>query len=283
MKLKHYGVVLIPACVATFVFRLVEVVLAVDPQTGYYRSGAILPMIFNLFMAALVIFFATMLFVTKKESHSAVIRLYKPSVFDNVVGIAASVALFAASLFELLENTVGYALSLSDLLSLWSLWQTLCALLAAVFVIFFVTYPRKTAKKPGWQIFSLGLMLYYLVLLLKSFATPDVVFSQAFGIYDVAFYGLTAAAALNLSKVLTGIHCRRMYTFFTFASALACALRLANAVLRVLPGDPYGIPMDLFPFVGDLLVTIFLISLAKKLIVRRKRSAGDLPEYPGQM
>ncbi len=271
MKLKHYGVALVPFCLAAFLFRAMELILAIDPKTGYFETGAWIPYVFDGFLVATAIFFATVLF-RKREPKPAAVRLYRASLFDAVVGIAGAVLLVAAALFRLFSGISDGSVTVDGSLFLSAVfWRGIFAVLAAVFLIFFVTYPKKSAKNNGWRIMSLALTAYYLFLLLVNFQDLDVVFSRSYGIYLITFYGIAAAASINFSKILARLFGRKAFVLFTCLMAVMASVRVADAVLWLIPGNPYGVPMDLFGFLADVCLTVLLLSQMKKLMLKRRR------------
>lgn len=278
MKLKHYGVALVPACLAAFLFRAVVLILAVDPKTGYFASGTVLPMIFDGFLGVVALFFCSVLLM-RKEPKPTVVRLYRASVFDTIFGISGAVLLVTKSVFGLLSGIASGTVTVDkSLLINGAVWETVFALLTAVFLIFFVTYPKKSAKQNGWRVMSLSLTVYYLFLLVTNFQDLDVVFSRSFGIYLITFYGLTAAAGINFSKILARLFGRKVFTLFTCLAAVLLAVRLADAVLYLIPGNPYAIPMDLFGFGADACVTALMLSQMGKLMKRKKKKAEETTE-----
>ena len=70
MKLKHYPMLLIPACLITFVFRALELILYIDPRSGYFTVGAIMPSIFNVFLILVALLFASVLFTKPPRSEA---------------------------------------------------------------------------------------------------------------------------------------------------------------------------------------------------------------------
>ncbi len=280
MKLKYYGTALVPVCLAAFVFRAVVLILAVDPQTRYFVSGSIIPTIFDIFLILIALFFCSVLLM-KKEPRPAVVRLYRASLFDTVLGIAGSVLLVAAALFRFFSGLAsGTVIPDVTILLRSELWQLILSLLTAIFLIFFVTYPKRSAKQNPWRIMSLSLTVYYLFLLIVNFQDLDVVFSRAFGIYLITFYGVAAASGINFSKILARLFGRKIFILFTCLMAVLTSVRLADAVLYLIPGNPYAIPMDIFGFFADVCITALMLSQMKKLMQSRKKKlpAEEIPE-----
>ena len=271
MRLKHYGMALVPLCLAAFLFRAMELILAIDPKTGYFVSGSFLPILFDGFLILIALFFGTVLF-SKREPKPAVFRLYRATAFDTVFGILASVLLVTTALYRLFSELSTGMISLDQtMLSAPGLWQLILSLLVAVFLIFFVTYPKRSAKQNHWRIMSLSLTVYYLFLLVLNFQDLDVVFSRAFGIYLITFYGVAAACSINFSKILARLFGRKLFIYFACMMGILMAVRLADAVLFLIPGNPYAIPMDLFGFFADLCITILMLSQMKKLMLKRRK------------
>lgn len=271
MKLKYYGIALVPICLAAFLFRAVELILAIDPKTGYFVSGSLIPLLFDGFLLLATLFFASVLFL-KKEPKPAVVRLYRATLFDTIFGIAGSVLLITAGLYRFFGSLAAQTLVFDKtLITNPDLWQLILAVLSAVFLIFFVTYPKLSAKQNGWRIMSLSLSVYYVFLLLTNFQDLSVVFSRCYGIYLISFYGVAAAAGINFSKILARLFGRKLFILFTCLMALLTALRLADGILYLIPGNPYAIPFDLFGFLADACITALMLSQMEKLIKRRKK------------
>ncbi len=290
MKLKHYGMALVPICLAAFLFRAMELILAIDPKTGYFLTGSLFPILFDGFLILIALFFATVFFM-KREPKPAVFRLYRATVFDTIFGIAGSILLVTTALYRLFSDLATGVLSLDKtLLTSPTLWQMILSLLVAVFLIFFVTYPKKSAKQNGWRIMSLSLTAYYLFLLVLNFQNLDVVFSRAYGIYLITFYGVAAACSINFSKILARLFGRKLFIFFACILGVLASVRFADAILYLIPGNPYAIPMDLFGFTGDICITVLMLSQMKKLMLKKKKkpvveeviSEEVLPEEPIQ-
>ena len=290
MKLKHYGMALVPICLAAFLFRAMELILAIDPKTGYFLTGSLFPILFDGFLILIALFFATVFFM-KREPKPAVFRLYRATVFDTIFGIAGSILLVTTALYRLFSDLATGVLSLDKtLLTSPTLWQMILSLLVAVFLIFFVTYPKKSAKQNGWRIMSLSLTAYYLFLLVLNFQNLDVVFSRAYGIYLITFYGVAAACSINFSKILARLFGRKLFIFFACILGVLASVRFADAILYLIPGNPYAIPMDLFGFTRDICITVLMLSQMKKLMLKKKKkpvveeviSEEVLPEEPIQ-
>ncbi len=271
MKLKHYGVALVPCCLVAFLFRAMELILALDPKTGYFEIGAWQPVAFDLFLVSIAVFFGTVLF-RKKESKPATVRLYRATLFDVIVGIAGAVLLIAAALYRFFSQVADGTLTVDGHLFLTPLfWQIVLGVLAAIFMIFFVTYPKKSAKNNGWRVMSMALTAYYLFLLLVNFQDLEVVFSRSYGIYLITFYGIAAATWVNFSKIMARIPGRKGFVFFTCLLGVLGTVRVADLVLWFIPGNPYCVPMDLLSLLADLCITVFLLSQMKKVTAKRRR------------
>lgn len=280
MKMKRYATVLVPICLVTFLFRALELILSIDPRTGSFTPKSILPTAFNVALILFTLLLATVMF-TKKEPKPVAVRLYRASLFDLIVGIAAAVSMIAASLFEMIPLFFTPDFSLAAIFASLAFWRFLLAFAGGTFLIFFVTYPRGTIRRNVWKIFSLSLTAYFILLLLANFNDFEVVFSQAFGIYTVTFYAIAALASVSLSKIFVRLVGRRTFVLFTCLMSMLMALRLADAVIYLLPGNPYAIPMDLFTTVTDLLVTLLFLSQMKKVMKNKKKRRRPDPDQEG--
>lgn len=270
MRLKHYTTLLGPACLFVFVLRAVELIVSIDPITKEFSTHAIFPTIFNVVLLLLALFFATVLF-TKTEPKPATVRLGRPLIFDVFIGVASSMTMIASALFSLIFTVAEKQIPWNKLYTHGDFWQSVLAIGAAIFIIFYVTYPKRSVKKNLWRVLSLFLSGYMLCLLIRNFTDMDVVFSRSYGIYLIIFYGMAAAASIGLSKIMARLIGRKTFTLFTCLMALFMALRMADTVLYLIPGNPYNIPCDLFTNITDLLLTLLYVSQMKKLLKGRKR------------
>ncbi len=271
MRLKHYGIALVPICLAAFLFRAVELIVAIDPKTGYFVSGSVLPFIFDGFLILVSAFFCSVLLM-RKEPKPTVVRLYRASIFDTVFGILGSVLLITAALYRFFSAVAAGTIALNKTLVVHpALWQLILAVLSAVFLIFFVTYPKKSAKQNLWRVMSLSLTVYYIFLLLMNFQDLSIVFSRSYGIYMICFYGIAAAVGINFSKILARLFGRKFFILFTCLMTVLMAVRLADGVLFLIPGNPYAIPFDLFGFLADGCITALMLSQMLKLMKKRKK------------
>lgn len=271
MKIKWYKRILPPACLAIFLFRLLEVRMVTDSATGMVKVNSAAEILFNVVLALLALFFCSALFM-KREPKPAAPRLYRENKSDAIFGIGGAVLTVTAGLFRFFsELTDGvFALDLK-IFGQAAFWQLLLGVVSALFLIFYVTWPKVSAKQDLWRILSLSLTASYVTMMVDSFMNSDVVFSHLHGVFTVTFYGLAAAASVNLSKVLCRLTGRRGLLIFSNLSALVLSLRLADAVLYLLPGNPYGIEIALFSLGADVFITLLLLSQAYKLFKKVKR------------
>ena len=270
MKLKHYTTLLGPACLFLFVLRAIELIITIDPVSKQFSTHSIFPTVFNVVLLLLALFFATVLF-TKTEPKPATVRLARPSLFDVIIGVVSSMAMISSALFSLIFTVAEGSVPFNKIYTSGDFWQSVLAIGAAIFIIFYVTYPKRSVKKNLWRVLSLFLSGYTLCLLIRNFTDMDVVFSRSFGIYLIIFYGMAAAASISLSKIMARLIGRKTFTLFTCLMALFMALRMADTVLYLIPGNPYDIPCDLFTTVTDLLLTLLYLSQMKKLLKGKKR------------
>lgn len=278
MKLKHYPMLLIPVCLVTFVLRALELILCIDPRSGYFTVGSVLPTVMNVFLLLVALLFATVL-LTKRELKPTAVRLRRASRTELILGIAAAMATVAYALSRWLVLLFDKTVPLSDCIKSPDFLLVLLALGSAVFLIFYVTYPKVSAKQNLWRAMSLFLTGYTLLLLVRNFLDPDVAFSHAFGIYHVVFYGMAAAASVSFSKIMARLFGRKAFFFFTCMMTVFAALRLADTVLALIPENPYAVPETLFATVADLLLTGFYLWQMKKLLkpVKKRRPVEEAP------
>ena len=278
MKLKHYPILLVPVCLATFVLRAMELILCIDPRSGYFTVGSVLPTVLNVFLVLATLLFATVL-LTKRESKPTAVRLRRSSRTELILGIAAAMATVAFSLSRWLSLLFDKTVSAGDCFKSMEFLQVILGLGSAVFLIFYVTYPKQSAKQNLWRGMSLFLTGYTLLLLVVNFLDPDVAFSRAFGIYHIVFYGMAAAASVSFSKIMARLFGRKAFFFFTCMMTVMMALRLADTVLALIPENPYAIPESIFAAIADLLLTAFYLWQMKKLLkpVKKRKPQPEVP------
>jgi len=279
MKLKYYATALIPVCLVTFIFRAVELILCIDPRTGEFAADSRLPTVFNVALILFALIFATVLFA-RKEPKPVTVRLYKATLTDLILGIAAAMTMIASALFGLIQIFFQGPFSLGGLFGSSAFWLFLTAFCAGTFLIFYVTYPKRTVKQNLWKVLSLALTAHLLGLFITHFNDLDVVFSRAFGIYRIAYYGVAAMAAVSLSKILVRLTGRKTFLFFTCMMAVLMALRVADTVLYLIPGNPYSVSTNLLANAADLLLTLLFLSQMKKIMKGKKRRRRPEEELP---
>ena len=138
MKIKWYKRILPPACLAIFLFRLLEVRMVTDSATGMVKVNSAAEILFNVVLAALALFFCSALFM-KREPKPAAPRLYRENKSDAIFGIGGAVLTVTAGLFRFFsELTDGvFALDLK-IFGQAAFWQLLLGVISALFLIFYV-------------------------------------------------------------------------------------------------------------------------------------------------
>lgn len=270
MKIKTYKRILPIACLAIFLLRMMEVRLVTDTATGAIKINSLPEILFNVVLALVALFFCSALFL-KREPKPATVRLYRESKFDAVVGIGGALLTVTTGLFRFFTELTDGAFALNlQILKQPALWQLVLGVVAALFLIFYVTWPKISAKQDFWRILSLALTAYYMLLMVENFMNADVVFSHLYGVFTITFYGLAAAASVNLTKILCRLVGRRGLLICSSLAALVLSLRLSDAILSLLPGNPYGIPVSFFSLGADLCITLLLLSQVHKLTKKAK-------------
>ena len=99
MKIKWYKRILPPACLAIFLFRLLEVRMVTDSATGMVKVNSAAEILFNVVLALLALFFCSALFM-KREPKPAAPRLYRENKSDAIFGIGGAVLTVTAGLFR---------------------------------------------------------------------------------------------------------------------------------------------------------------------------------------
>ncbi len=277
MKPKHYLRILLPLCLAGAVLRCLTLLFAVEADTGYFVQNSPLPWILNCFLGACAVFFLTFLFVIRKENRSLQKRLYRFSGLDAVVGLLSAVFVLAGSFRSLLAQRLSQVSS-GPLWKDLSLWIAVLSLVCSVFLVFFVSYPRRASRSTGWKICSLSLTVWFVVRLFRAFLDLEISMSRPYGIYYIVCLAMGTMAMLQFSKLLSGMLCRKSCFLFGMLFVLFQSIRLPDAILSLFPGNPYGVSISLLEFLGDTFLAIFFFRILQKMSKRLRRRPAAMAD-----
>lgn len=274
MKMKRYGTVFVPLCAAAFFLRAFTVLDAVDPATGYYTGSSVLPTLLDVFLLLSTAFFATVCLFVRPEKKSWLPRWFRVSKSAAVCGVVAAAGILFSASFRLLRAVTG-AESFFFAGAEFAL-----AALSSLFLIFYITSPRRRITRGGWQIAAIAPSLYELLRAVELFRDTETVFSRSFGVYRIVFLCLLSATAMSAMKLSCGIFCRRSTVAFAFCSGIFAAVQVGDVLLSLIPGNPCAVPFDAVDVFGDLALAAFYVLIAFRLTKakRRRRSGGNREE-----
>lgn len=267
MKTKHYIKLLAPISIFGFIFRILEIVFAIEPDTGYFVQGSVIPIIFNVYLILAVLFFMSIVFTTKTEQKPVKNKFVKFSFKDNLATMLSAVFILSSSM-QIFLNKYFIDGLLDDYRALFrdiSFYMIVAALLSALFLVQFATSPKLVCKSGFFTVLSLFVPIYYVLRLFIVFTDMSNIISHSYGTYTIVFLSFITLAFLNLSKVLAGSLCRKQLMAFSLCAVFMGAIHLAEFVMAFIPGNPYNISIDLLTYLADLFICLMLIMIFLKV------------------
>lgn len=275
MKTKHYIKLLAPICAFGFIFRVLEIMFAIEPETGYFVSGSVIPLLFNIYIILAVLFFMSIIFFTKTELKPVKNRFVKFTFTDNLFMMLSAVFILAGRL-QTFVNKYFIDGTLSDFSVLFkdmTFYTIVAAVLATFFLVQFATAPKTVNKSGFYTVLSLAVPIYYVLRLFIEFTDMSNILSHSYGTYTIVFLSFLTLAFINLSKVLAGSLCRKYLMAFSLCSVFMGAIHLAECVMAFIPGNPYNITIDLLTYLADLFICLMLVAIFLKVSKKQKVSA----------
>ena len=277
MKTKHYIKLLAPISIFGFIFRILEIVFAIEPDTGYFVQGSVIPIIFNVYLILAILFFMSIVFTTKTEQKPVKNRFVKFSFKDNLATMLSAVFILSSSMQIFLNKYFidGLLTDYRVLFRDFSFYMIVAALLSALFLVQFATSPKLVCKSGFFTVLSLFVPIYYVLRLFIVFTDMSNIISHSYGTYTIVFLSFITLAFLNLSKVLAGSLCRKQLMAFSLCSVFMGAIHLAEFVMAFIPGNPYNISIDLLTYLADLFICLMLIMIFLKVSKKVKSAKSN--------
>jgi len=272
MKTKYYIKTLVPLCVFGVIFRILEIAFAIDPASGFYYSESIIPTVFGIYMVLVILFFVSGIFFTKSESKSQRKKLANIKPFDKVIILLTSVCILASSIKVFLTEwqTNNLYAGISDVFKDFPIYILITSFISCVFLIFFVTDPQKSVQSSASSVLSLALPIYYAIRLFQRFMNVNYILSKAYGTYLILFLGFIVLSLMNLSKILSGGKCKRVFVAFGFISVFFASIHLVEFIMSFLPQNPYNIDISdsIITYMGDFLCAVMILRFS--LLISKK-------------
>lgn len=275
MKTKHYIKLLAPICVFGFIFRILEIMFAIEPETGYFVSGSVIPLLFNIYIILAVLFFMSVVFFTKTEQKPVKNRFVKFTFTDNIFTMLSAVFILSGSLQTFVTKYFidGSLTDVNVLFKDMSFYTIIASVLATFFLVQFATAPKSVNKSGFYTVLSLSVPIYYVLRLFAEFTDMSNILSHSYGTYTIVFLSFLVLAFINLSKVLAGSLCRKYLMAFSLCAVFMGAIHLAECVLSFFPGNPYNISIDLLTYLADLFICLMLVAIFMKVSKKPKTAA----------
>ncbi|MGN0989177.1 MAG: hypothetical protein ACI4N6_02575 [Eubacteriales bacterium] len=268
MKAKHYLRLLAPLCIFGFAFRILEIIFAIEPQTGFYVNGSVIPTLFNVYVIIASLFLLSSIIFVKKETKPVRARLASFGKIESFVSLMSAVFFLSATMQQILLNIVSikkYS-SFTDVLKDLEIYEFVVAVLAALFLVHLSSSPKKAIKNKFYIVISLACPLFCLLRLLEIFTDLSQILSRAYGDYSIIFLAASALAYMNLSKIIAGNRARKYMVGFGMTAVFFGGIRLADLVMRILPNDPYNISLDILMGFADVFSALFILVIVIKVI-----------------
>ena len=280
MKTKIYTKMLLPLSLFGIIFRILEILFAIEHSSGFYYLESFIPLLCNIYIFLVIAFFLSEIFLTKPETKSLRKRFGAVTVADRIVMILSAVFILGSALRDFLyeiEINFSYS-SISDVFTDSKVYILIFAALSCVFIVFFTADPKRYSVSSFMAILSLSVTFFYLLRLFTRFLDLNEILSKAYSAHTILLLGFIVLSFLNFSKILAGLKAKRYFVAFGLCAVFLAVMHLAEFVLYFFPGNPYNIPVDnIFSYLADFLVAFlilrFIMLVSKKQDKSFKRNA----------
>ncbi len=271
MKTKYYTKMLFPLSLFGFIFRVLEIMFAIEPESGFYYTESVIPLLCNIYNFLVIAFFISETFLIKSENKSLRKRFGSISGVDKVLMLFAAVFILANALNNFLfELNINYSYgSVNDIFSASPVYVLIFAGLSCIFLVFFSSAPKKYATSSFMSILSLSITVYYLIRLFTRFLDLNEILSKAYGTYTILLLGFIVLSCMNFSKIIAGIFSKKYFIAFGLCTAYLAIIHLAEFIMSFLPDNPYNISVDIFAYAADFFIAAvilrFVLVISKKI------------------
>lgn len=276
MKTKIYTKMLLPLSLFGLLFRVLEIIYAIDPENGFYYLESFIPLLFNIYIFLVIAFFISELFLIKTESKSSRKRFGALGIPDKIIMISSAVFILGSALRDIfVESEINFSFeNFTDLLLDTRFYILVFAVLTCVFIVFFASDPKRYSVNSVMAILSLSLTFYYLLRLFTRFLDLNEILSKAYSTHTILLLGFIVLSCLNFSKILAGLRVRKYFVAFGHCAVFLSVLHLAEFVMHFLPGNPYNITVDsIFSYIADFLVSFLIFRFIQ--LVSNKQDKKD--------
>ena len=145
MKTKIYTKMLLPLSLFGLLFRVLEIIYAIDPENGFYYLESFIPLLFNIYIFLVIAFFISELFLIKTESKSSRKRFGALGIPDKIIMISSAVFILGSALRDIfVESEINFSFeNFTDLLLDTRFYILVFAVLTCVFIVFFASDPKR--------------------------------------------------------------------------------------------------------------------------------------------
>lgn len=280
MKVKYYTKMLIPLCFFGMVFRVLELLFAVDFEKSLYKMNSIIPTMFDTYAVIVVIFFATACVLLPKSKREVARKFSKFSILETIVLIVAATLILAQGIKTFFFGTMegSFATNISTFYKNIDFYMLLAAILSAVFLIQFGTYPKNTSKRSFWQFSALGLPLFYALNIFITFKSHGMSITRVYTSYEIVKAAAITLALMSFAKMMIGSFNKRAFITYVCASVFFTSIRSADLIVSFIGGNQYNVMVDILQVVCDIFVCWMLLIFTKKANKRIKMSPAKIPK-----
>lgn len=270
MKTKYYTKMLLPLSIFGLIFRVLEIMFAIEPESGFYYTESVIPLLCNIYTFLVIAFFISETFLIKSENKTQRKRFGYVSTFDKVLMLLSAVFILANALnVFLFELNINYSYgSVADIFKASPVYVLIFAAISCLFIVFFASAPKKYSSSSFMSILSLSITVYYIIRLFTRFLDLNEILSKAYGTHTILLLGFIVLACMNFSKLLAGILSKKYFVAFGLCAVYLATVHLAEFVMYFLPGNPYNINVDIFAYAADFFTAAVILKMV--LLIAKK-------------
>ena len=265
MKTKYYLKLLFPLSLFGALFRVLEILFAVDAHTSLFLPGSIIPTVFNIYCVLVTLFFLSgLIFLPerKQKSPAGYASFDPPAKF---LFILAAVLILSLSLYEFVtEFFAGKISSAKALFTSLPFYLLVCGIIAALYYIQLAVSPERIFRNMVFKFFALALPIFYTLVLFDVFLNGDPVIIRVYEPFDVVRTAAIVLAMMSFAKLCISQFSRRNFVVYAMIAAFYSSIRFADLVLFLFPSNPYNISMRMILLCDIFVVPSFFVLIPRK-------------------
>lgn len=279
MKISYYIKLVAPIGLFGILFRLMEIIFAIEKDTAFYVRNSVIPTLFNIYCILATVFFLSALFLIAKEKKPSIGRLARLNLPEEIIALVAATLILASSAKTFLFSWLidGTYRSFGDAVPSLEFFGLIFGLISAFILIQFATSAKQSLKRAADRLLLLALPIYFILKLFKLFTNIETILHHAYTSFRIISLAIIVLALVNLIKISVGACSRKYFTVFTLIAFFFTVMRLAELIISLFPDNPYNIDMDILDFGADLATSVFLLAMAYRLSKKPERKQKEEP------